>query len=141
MSKNTKGQCPSPRAEVLAAHNQSIKMMRLFRCRRPEASEHHPRTYNMMQPGTVRPKYQVSRSELELKSHHVGVSHRAAQRRFDLLLPRAWMDIRTTLGGHRGIDAAQKKVLVVMIPSSFVMQRRQIKTPNGSSCCKKEKNG
>lgn len=41
----------------------------------------------MMHSGTDRPRNQASRSELELESHHVGVSHRAAQRWFDLLLP------------------------------------------------------
>lgn len=42
-----------------------------------------------MHSGTDRPENQTSRSELELESHHVGVSHRAAQRwfDFDLLLP------------------------------------------------------
>lgn len=92
MSSNTTGPCPSPRAEMLAAHNA----WRWCAYPAPDDPRHPstfcvkpaiPRPCDIMHSGIDRPENQTSRSGLE--SYHVGVSHRAAQRwfDFDLMLP------------------------------------------------------
>lgn len=75
----------------------------------------------IMHSGTVRPQHQISRSESESESesHHVGVSHKAAQK-VVLICCSPRMDIRTTLGPSRQRSSA-KEVQTAMIPSSFVL--------------------
>lgn len=88
MSRRTKGQCPNPTSRDTSGA-QSMETMRLSASDDPR----HPSIScvklairaRIMHSGTLQPKYRISRSESE--SHHVGVSHRAAQRWFDLLLP------------------------------------------------------